>query len=660
MRHKIIDAIASSKIIRHLSMSTAPHWVVLTCDIFIVLLGATISLLCSDSTYPDSTSSLALKSLLITGVFAISFIIVKPYHSIVRLSTIEDIYRIVLSVFIAMLTLVIAESIYQIQFAKHIVGLWNLAVIGILSFSLMTLIRLAIKYIFMAVNTVNNSRKRVVVLGSTINSFALATALNAESYGQFRPVLMLSLNSRNLASSVNGIPIRAYDPDTIAQIFEEYHSDTLLFLSSQIEFMRSGGADAFLANHIRLLMLNQVEEFDINTDSQPTLSPHVKNIRIEDLLGRETINSNNPSIAVHIHGQRVLITGAAGSIGSEIVRQVASFNAAQIILVDQAETPMHELQLEMLEKFPDIDIKLCIADVANENRMAHIFEKFPPRIVFHAAAYKHVPMMEHNPTEAIITNVLGTKCLADLSLRFNVERFVMISTDKAVNPTNIMGASKRIAEIYTQSLDYHLHRNNDKRSTRFITTRFGNVLGSNGSVIPLFRKQIANGGPVTVTHRDITRYFMTIPEACALVLEAGCMGDGGEIFIFDMGKPIRIYDLATRMISLSGLRPNQDIKIVETGLRPGEKLFEELLNDHELTITTHHKKIKIARVRVYDYDDVCSRITILRKYTDAGDSHNVIAQMKRIVPEFKSQNSQWEAIDSEITDSETMREIIHP
>ena len=266
--------------------------------------------------------------------------------------------------------------------------------------------------------------------------------------------------------------------------------------------------------------------------------------------------------------------------------------------------------------------------------------------------------MEHNPTEAVLTNVFGTKNLADLALRFNVDRFVMVSTDKAVNPTNVMGASKRIAEIYVQSLAYNLQTHNDSRTTRFITTRFGNVLGSNGSVIPLFRKQIASGGPVTVTHRDIIRYFMTIPEACSLVLEAGCMGDGGEIFLFDMGKPVKIYDLATRMISLAGLRLGRDIQIVETGLRPGEKLFEELLNDKERTTATRHKKIMIAKVRVYDYSEVCSRLASLKKFAEIGDQHAVIAQMKRIVPEFKSQNSQWQSIDDEISESETMTEIM--
>jgi FlaA1/EpsC-like NDP-sugar epimerase len=297
---------------------------------------------------------------------------------------------------------------------------------------------------------------------------------------------------------------------------------------------------------------------------------------------------------------------------------------------------------------------MCIADVANYDRLNEIFSKYRPQVVYHAAAYKHVPMMEANPVEAVVTNIFGSKNVADLSMRYGAEKFVMISTDKAVNPTNIMGASKRIAEIYVQSLALNI-KNEHRAATNFITTRFGNVLGSNGSVIPLFRKQIAEGGPVTVTHRDIIRYFMTIPEACSLVLEAGCMGNGGEIYIFDMGKPVKIYDLACRMISLSGLRPETDIKIIETGLRPGEKLYEELLNEKELTTATQHKKIMIAKVRTYDYADVCASLNTLYNVVKTHNTHDIVAQMKAIVPEYKSQNSEFESIDKEITEHSTIK-----
>jgi FlaA1/EpsC-like NDP-sugar epimerase len=378
------------------------------------------------------------------------------------------------------------------------------------------------------------------------------------------------------------------------------------------------------------------------------VSAHVQNIKIEDLLSRDPIVNNNPLISESTRDKTVLITGAAGSIGSEIVRQIASYKPGRIILLDQAETPMHDMQLELEQKFKDVNKVMCIADVSNYARLDEIFSTYRPQIVYHAAAYKHVPMMEANPIEAVVTNVFGSKNVADLSMRYGAEKFVMISTDKAVNPTNIMGASKRIAEIYVQSLALSI-KNEHRAATNFITTRFGNVLGSNGSVIPLFRRQIAQGGPVTVTHHDIIRYFMTIPEACSLVLEAGCMGNGGEIYIFDMGKPVKIYDLASRMISLSGLRPNVDINIVETGLRPGEKLYEELLNEKELTTATQHKKIMIAKVRTYDYADVCASLNRLRDVVDTHVTHDIVAQMKTIVPEFKSQNSEFELIDKELT-----------
>jgi len=521
---------------------------------------------------------------------------------------------------------------------------------------MMTVMRLLVKYIYDAVTSLDANRKRVVVLGSALNSFALAAALQSETEGRFRPVMMLSLNHSNINTTISGIPIREYNPDTVAQVFDECGCDTLLFLATQIEFMRSGGADVFLNNNIKLLMLNQIEEFGINDNQMPDISHHVQDIKIEDLLGREPIINNNPIIERNMHGAVVMVTGAGGSIGSEIVRQLCRFGASKLVLVDQAETPMHDLQLEINHDYPKQNIELCIADVANRPRMEQIFSSLRPRYVYHAAAYKHVPMMECNPTEAITTNVFGTKNLADLAVKYGVDRFVMISTDKAVNPTNIMGASKRIAEIYTQSLANKLRQESTGTYTRFITTRFGNVLGSNGSVIPLFRKQIAKGGPVTVTHRDIIRYFMTIPEACSLVLEAGCMGSGGEIYIFDMGKPVKIYDLATRMISLAGLRPGKDIQIIETGLRPGEKLYEELLNNHEQIIATNHKKIMIAKVRLYDYDDVCTRLEKLRAVTIEGNTEDVVTQMKLLVPEYKSQNSVWQALDARIDQSMSIHE----
>ncbi len=370
----------------------------------------------------------------------------------------------------------------------------------------------------------------------------------------------------------------------------------------------------------------------------------IKEINIEDLLEREVIRLENSYLYDEFRGKCVAITGAAGSIGSELARQILSYSPSQLILIDQAESNLYEVERELLERCGDTKLCVFVADIRNKQRISHIFADLKPKVIFHAAAYKHVPMMESNPSEAVLCNILGTKILADLAVEFGVKKFVMISTDKSVNPTSVMGCSKRIAEIYVQSL------NNFKASyglthTAFVTTRFGNVLGSNGSVIPTFKKQIANGGPVTVTHPEITRYFMTIPEASQLVLEAGAMGEGGEIFIFDMGQPIKIYDLAVRMVRLSGLEPNKDIEIVFTGLRQGEKLYEELLNDQESTIATHHEKILKAKVREYSFEETNKLIELFEDLLLDKNELKMVALMKEIVPEFKSNYSRFEVLD---------------
>ncbi|HBI89937.1 MAG TPA: polysaccharide biosynthesis protein, partial [Sphingobacterium sp.] len=380
------------------------------------------------------------------------------------------------------------------------------------------------------------------------------------------------------------------------------------------------------------------------------LNPNqIQKIKIEDLLEREPIKINDDHILSQTKGKRILVTGAAGSIGSEIATQLGRYEPQMIILCDQAESPLHNLQLDLQDEFPNQVYHTYIADVRSTKRMQLLFDTFKPHYVYHAAAYKHVPMMENHPLEAVQTNVMGTKNLADLAVEFQVEKFVFVSTDKAVNPTNIMGATKRIAEIYVQSLNNHLENTlGASVHTKFITTRFGNVLGSNGSVIPRFRDQIQKGGPVTVTHPEITRYFMTIPEACRLVLEAGTMGQGGEIFVFDMGKSVKIVELAKKMIRLSGFKPNEDIEIKFTGLRPGEKLYEELLNDLENTLPTHHEKIMIAKVRENNYDRVCMKIGELQQRLATQNKNEVVYQMKIIVPEFKSKNSIYEQLDKEI------------
>jgi FlaA1/EpsC-like NDP-sugar epimerase len=366
----------------------------------------------------------------------------------------------------------------------------------------------------------------------------------------------------------------------------------------------------------------------------------IKKIKIEDLLEREPIQLDIPLIMQQITGKSILITGAAGSIGSEIARQIVPFHPGKLILLDQNESALYDIELEIEDKFKLKNVEPVIGDIRNTERMRNVFNTFKPEIVFHAAAYKHVPLMENNPSESILTNVYGTKLIADLSVEFGVKKFVMISTDKAVNPTNIMGATKRIAEIYTQSLNFN-------SNTKFITTRFGNVLGSNGSVIPRFKKQIEEGGPITVTHPEITRYFMTIPEACQLVLEAGTIGNGGEVFIFDMGKSVKIVDLAKKMIKLSGLALGKDIQLVFIGLRPGEKLYEELLNDHENTIPTHNPKIMVAKVKEYDLQTISKDIIELNSLFYTQNNESIVRKMKDILPEFISNNSVYEQLDKD-------------
>ena len=375
----------------------------------------------------------------------------------------------------------------------------------------------------------------------------------------------------------------------------------------------------------------------------------MKAVTIDDLLGRPPIENDMVQVYEFLQGKTVLITGAGGSIGSVASIQVAAHQPKQLILFDMYENNIYDVEHEVKTKYPELDLVVLIGSVRDSRRINQVFETYKPDVVYHAAAHKHVPLMEGSPNEAIKNNAIGTYKTAYAAMMNGCKRFVLISTDKAVNPTNIMGASKRIAEIYVQSLFFHQSKNKDSQHTRFITTRFGNVLGSNGSVIPRFRQQIENGGPVTVTHRDIIRYFMTIPEACQLVLEAGCMGNGGEIYIFDMGKPIKIYDLATRMISLAGLRPGIDIQIVETGLRPGEKLYEELLNDKERTMATTHKKIMIAKVRTYEYSEIEGHLTQLKQRLENNDLYELVMKMKQIIPEYKSQNSKWQEVDTEIT-----------
>jgi FlaA1/EpsC-like NDP-sugar epimerase len=528
-----------------------------------------------------------------------------------------------------------------------------LVINGLCSFLLLITYRVLVKYFFLYIKNLSLDKRRIIIYGAGETGIAMKRTLDHDKNSNMSVQAFIDDDERKSGKSIDSIKI--FHPRQFKSLIVDDTINDLLITANISPERKNDIVDFCLENGIKVLTLPPVPSWidgHINTQQ-------IHQINIEDLLERDPIEIHNDIIESQLKGKRVLVTGAAGSIGSEIVRQLAAFSPQMIILNDQSETPLHELQLELQDKNLDNIFHSYIGDVRDQCRMDALFNTFRPHYVYHAAAYKHVPMMEHNPAEAVRTNVMGTHNLADLAVKYGVEKFVMISTDKAVNPTNVMGASKRIAEIYVQSLfnsfnergiTYtnglsHLNGNIKRKVTKFITTRFGNVLGSNGSVIPRFKEQIEKGGPITVTHPEITRYFMTIPEACRLVLEAGSMGEGGEIYIFDMGRSVKILELAKKMIRLSGLIPNQDIAIEFSGLRPGEKLFEELLNDNESTLPTHHEKIMIANTRVYDFEAINKHIKELIQLSCQYLDRQVVLKMKEIVPEFKSKNSVYEDLD---------------
>ena len=647
----IFNKLLSLKWVLAFKSQTVPRWMVLFADLGIVTF-CYILLAMSDV----FSSSLSLVEMLrnwaiVIGVYLMMILFTKTHTSIIRLSVIEDLYRVFKVVALSAVLLIgINFAVHQV-FGLKLMHYWSIVILGAISFSFLVIERLAIKHIYSRLTHAFSGRQRVLVLGTSISSLILATALKNELDGKFNPIGLLAEKDANTPDEINGFKVYPYNEETLVNTFVENGIHALIFHHDKAKEVGLNYADFFIKNNLRILSFNRVEEFDTDHSEEKeerNISTYVKEVQIEDLLGREPIVLNNSLVRSNIRDSVVLVTGACGSIGSEIVKQIASYKAKQIVLVDQAETPMHDLSLEMKDQFPNANVVLFMGDVQNRERMELAFATYRPKFVFHAAAYKHVPMMEINPTEAVLTNVMGTKNIADLALKYGVYKFVMVSTDKAVNPTNVMGCTKRLSEIYTQSLYFNAKQKG--KITQFITTRFGNVLGSNGSVIPLFRKQIAAGGPVTITHRDIIRYFMTSPEACSLVLEAGCMGHGGEIYIFDMGKPVKIYDLATRMISLAGLRPNVDIQIKEIGLRPGEKLYEELLADKENTIedVTGNDKIMIAKVRTYDFNNVLDHISNIISFAKKGNVHDMIKSMKLFIPEYHSHQSEFEQIDKEI------------
>ncbi len=640
-------------------INIVPRWIIFLLDLGICLVSITIAYSVRNNLDLGSVNitEFSRNILVITLINIVVFFNVKTYSGIIRYTSAQDTFRILFAVlisnglfsFVNFLVIALGYS----PFISNTILIVNL----LTSFLLLISYRVLIKYFFMYIKNLNLDKRKVIVYGA--GEAGLATKRTFDHDGKVNKTIMAFVDDddRKVGKTIDGVKILS--AQKLEELIREHEVDEVIFASYTIPLERKNQiVDVCLEHEVTVLNIPPTDAWE----GGKLQTAQIQNINIEDLLNRKPIEIDVLGLQNQLKGKRILITGAAGSIGSEIVRQLMSFETGLIILCDQSETALHDIYLELEETHKNNNFHAFIGDVKDEKRMIHLFEMYKPHYVYHAAAYKHVPLMEDNPSEAIKNNVLGTKMIADLSVRYGVQKFVMVSTDKAVNPTNVMGASKRIAEIYVQSLNNSLTQKNFifsnglsyindlevKPITKFITTRFGNVLGSNGSVIPRFKQQIEKGGPVTVTHPEITRYFMTIPEACRLVLEAGCMGKGGEIFVFDMGKSVKIVELAKKMIRLAGLIPNQDIKIQYSGLRPGEKLFEELLNDNENTMPTHHEKIMIGRVREYIFAEIEEQMYSLFQYAKLNDDRQVVIIMKQMVQEFKSKNSVFEELDSAI------------
>lgn len=627
---------------RFSNLAYLPRWVIFCIDMVIVMFAGIITyFIVSNLTYKSyDTYSVSLRYLITLLTYAFFFFAFRTYAGIIRHSSFIDGMRLLLATSFAFFSLVVLNYTHFFVHQTKIFLMPELFIHGVISFVLLFLFRILVKFIFETYIELENKDqiKKIVVFGIDANAFALAKALNSEQPKRYKVVAFIEKTDANRTKQVLGLPIVSFKQNA-SKIISKFAasgiilSDYTLTKEEQLKIV-----DDCLEHNYQVLSTQTVK----NWEDQKSITKNIKQFDIKDLLERQPIVIQNKLISKQIQNKTILVTGAAGSIGSEIVQQVLAFEPAKIILVDQAETPLYELSLLVKTSLKNTTYIPYVADIKDAFIMEQILSSHQPDVIYHAAAYKHVPIMETNPYQAVLTNVLGTKNLADLAIKYQVASFVMVSTDKAVNPSNVMGASKRIAELYVQSL----FMQSQSKITKFITTRFGNVLGSNGSVVPLFTKQIQEGGPITITHPDIIRYFMTIPEACQLVLEAGSMGNGGEIYIFDMGQPVRIIDLAYKMIRLAGFIPEEDIKIEVVGLRPGEKLYEELLNDAAKTLPTHHDKIMIAQEsNVADFNSFTLQLENLIQYAKKMESEAVVTEMKKIVPEFKSKNSVYENLD---------------
>ena len=616
-----------------------PRWLVFVMDTFFSLFSIILAYFLSYNTnLPlDIKTNILYGTIIVVIIRSTSFLMSKVYAGVIRHATMKDAQRIIFVVGMGSGVLTLIHVFLSMKEIGMMLPFATIVIDFILLSFLMVFSRIIAKGLYWKYLSNGSQRQRVIILGGFTSGMVIKQTIERDMHQSVDVVALLVSNRKEAKKVIDGMPIYHYS--AFASILENDTIDTFLFAEGEVD------------NDVKTELLNEAVQRDIKVLSIPKSTDWIngelsykqlKKINVEDLLDRPPIRLNNKNIGAQVYNKTVMVTGAAGSIGSEIVRQLTHYAPKLIILIDQAESPLYDMELELQEDLKFKDFKIIILSITNKRRVRSVFERFKPDIVFHAAAYKHVPMMENHPREAVYNNINGSRILADLSVEFKVEKFVMVSTDKAVNPTNVMGASKRIAEIYTQSLS----KSCDACHTKFITTRFGNVLGSNGSVIPRFKRQIEHGGPVTITHPEITRYFMTIPEACQLVLEAGAMGNGGEIFIFDMGQPIKIADLARKMVKLSGMIVGKDIQLEFTGLRPGEKLYEELLSAEENTIPTHHSRIMIAKVREYNLDEVKEDLRVLDELNRHTDHLAIVEQMKKIVPEFISQNSIFSQLDN--------------
>lgn len=625
----------------YFSRRALPFWIILLLDACIVLFSG----LLAHTVHYGASDTLAVFSSLVWTLliallcYVVGFRLFHTYDGILRFSSFSDLMRVSKAVVVGVVLFAMTQWILSDASWLLILSDLDMLLFALIVVVFLWTLRVWVKTLYEG-SLKSNKRQPAYILGVREGGAALAKNINSSADSPYKVAGFTADPEHIEARRLMGVAVHPFDRSLPTQMLRD-KAEILIVSPLMMDYVREHAEMIeFLADHgIKIMVIYNAKEWDGKSDLKTS---DLKPVNVEDLLPREKIEVDLAAAANLLQNSVVLVTGAAGSIGSEIVQQVASYSPAHLILVDQAETPLHDIRLMMKKQRPEVQMETIVGDISNYRRMESLFEKYRPQYVFHAAAYKHVPMMEDNPYESVVNNVHGTKIVADLAVRFGTRKFVMVSTDKAVNPTNVMGCSKRICEIYVQALDKAVKEGKVKGDTRFVTTRFGNVLGSNGSVIPIFRQQILKGGPVTVTHPDIIRYFMLIPEACRLVIEAGTMGNGGEIYVFDMGKPVKIVDLAKRMIKLSGAK---NIEIVFTGLRGGEKLYEEVLSEEEVTLPTRHPKIKVAKVREYDFGEVALTIGNLIALAHDSDDMKIVAAMKAIVPEFKSQHSIYEQLE---------------